>query len=291
MLGLLAFSFPLAVPPSGGLPALRLLGSDEIPVLVPGPNRTTLPFRDLPAIANFVGSVGTAVQGTAATAGLFTVSAFTAPPLLACGEPGCGRVWIDGVEPRVASTRWLPYEARRSAECTSGGVSASSQLRMQFERPLVMWELQLNMTAAGDGDAPTVNVTVEWAAAATTALPGSYIGWATKLPGVLPQGFTATEGPVLGGAQTVLTGPARSAAAPHVAVGQAPAYTLFALFDGQSGDNPTWTFPPQQGTGDIGQTSSRSSHLHAIRVPVLQRQRAVAVRRLAKSAGDDLRRG
>lgn len=113
-------------------------GSDEIPVLVPSVNGTTIPFRDLPAISNFVGSVGTAVQGTAASAGLFTISTFTVPPLLACGTPGCGTIRADGAEPRVTSTRWLPYEVQRNAALTPAGVTATSRVRMQFEQPLVM---------------------------------------------------------------------------------------------------------------------------------------------------------
>jgi hypothetical protein len=207
---------------------------------VPSPNGS-LPYRDLPAIANFMGSVGTAVQGTAGSADLFTLSAFTAPPLLACGAPGCGRVWVDGVQPRVTSTRWLPFEASRSAEQTADGVKASSQVRMQFEQPVVMWELHLDMNES-DSASPTINVTIEWAAAATAAVPGAYVGWATKLPGVLPTGFSASAGPVFNGVPSVRTSAAEDAATPHVASGQQPAVTLFALFDGQTGQPPTWTF-------------------------------------------------
>ena len=230
-------------------PSLRQLGSDVVPTLITGPNGTSLPYRDLPAIANFVGSVGTAVQGTAGSADLFTLSAFTAPPLLACGAPGCGRVWVDGVQPRVSSTRWLPFEATRNAEPTAGGVMVSSQVRMQFEQPVVMWELQIDMN--GSDSSPTVNVTIEWAAAATAALPSAYIGWATKLPGVLPTGFAATAGPVFNGIPSVLTSSADGEAPPNVAPGQRPAVTLFALFDSKTGEPPTWTLHQQDPVGPV----------------------------------------
>lgn len=101
---------------------------------------------------------------------------------------------------------------------------------------------------------PAVNITVEWGPAAAATTPGSYIGWASKLPGVLPFGFEATTGPEIGGVRTVMKGPAAGATpTPPVALGQAPAYMylLFALFGATTGDKPAWTFPPQAVINDV----------------------------------------
>ena len=109
-----------------------------VPTLVPGPNGTTIPYRNLPAISNFVGSVGVAPQGTAPNARAFLISAFTIegadPPLLACGAPGCGQLWIDGEQPLVTATKWTAFEATRFAEQTATGVVVISRNRSMSQR-------------------------------------------------------------------------------------------------------------------------------------------------------------
>ena len=49
----------MLAPPESRVPTLQQLGSDIIPTRIPGPHGSTLPagLRNLPAMANFVGSV------------------------------------------------------------------------------------------------------------------------------------------------------------------------------------------------------------------------------------------
>ena len=224
----------------GRPPTLQEMASDTIPTLIPSPSGP-LPFRDLPAVANFVGSVGVATQGSAANATPFLISSFTVPPFAACGAPGCGRLWVNGREPHVTSTRWRAFEAQRNAPAPDlDGVAVTSRTRMGFEKPVVMWEVDVNTSTA---DGRPVEVIVEWAGSAIAATAG--LGWTMPLPAPLEDGFAVTRGPVLGGATTVLTAPTN--ASRPVPGGQAAAYSLFVLFDGDSGDNPVWSFPAERG--------------------------------------------
>ena len=67
----------------------------------------------------------------------------------------CSFMMMDGGVFRVTSTRWRAFEAQRNAPAPDDvdGVAVTSRTRMGFEKPVVMWEVDVN-TSAADGLGP-----------------------------------------------------------------------------------------------------------------------------------------
>jgi hypothetical protein len=215
-------------------PTLDQLGSDIIAVRGSGAPCNVSDavcnselYRDLPAISNFVGSVGTAQQ-VIRTHTPFVISSVVVPPLAACGGAGCGALRVDGEVPELQTTQWRAYQAQRSARPTASGVTCTSRVRMAFEQPAVLWELDLNVSRT-----QPVNISISWGASVSIA---SQMGWTAALPNSVASGDAVTRGPLVGGLQSVMT--ARRAG--DQVDGSEAGVSLFALL----GTAPSvWSFP------------------------------------------------
>ena len=215
-------------------PTLDQLGSDDMAVRGSGAPCNVSDavcnselFRNLPAISNFVGSVGTAQQ-VVRTHTPFVISSVTVPPLMACGGAGCGSLRVDGEVPVLQTTQWRAYQAQRRAHPTASGVMVTSRLRLAFEQPAVLWELDFNASTPR----PAVNISVSWGASVAIA---SQMGWTAALPEPVASSDAVTRGPVVAGLQTAMT--ARRAGGP---VESEAGISLFALVGAAP---PRWSFP------------------------------------------------
>jgi concanavalin A-like lectin/glucanase superfamily protein len=85
-----------------------------------------------PSVNNFVGSLHT-------TANLLSCGELTFPPLSLGGE--AARLLLDGVPVQAHESRWFPYQAVRRAAV--GALALESTVRMAFEQPLVLFELDV----------------------------------------------------------------------------------------------------------------------------------------------------
>ena len=234
MLSLVSTLAFVSMASASSAPTLDQLGSDIIPVRGSGApcNVTDAAcnselYRNLPAISNFVGSVGTAQQ-VIRTHTPFVISSVTVPPLMACGGAGCGGLRVDGEVPELQTTQWRAYQAQRSSRPTASGVTVASRLRMAFEQPAVLWEVDFNTSTTRP-----VNVSISWGASVAI---DSQLGWTAALPEPVASGDAVTPGPSVCGVQTAMT--ARHAGEQ---VGSEAGVSLFALLATAS---PVWSFPP-----------------------------------------------
>ena len=128
-----------AAPSQPTPPTVASLGSDWLP---------NSPERDSPSINAFANSLGTSSDD------LFSFGSFIATPFNSGTSLGAFRLNNTVVRPEYH--RWTAYEASRRAEYA--GLNLSSNIRLGFERPVVLVELQINRTAGG---ASTEAATVE----------------------------------------------------------------------------------------------------------------------------------
>eukprot|EP01043_Picozoa_sp_COSAG02_P061665 COSAG02_NODE_8332_length_2612_cov_2.022682_1_plen_384_part_10 len=102
-----------------------------------------------------------------------------------------------------------------------------SRLRMAFEQPAVLWEVDFNTSTAR-----SVNVSISWGASVAI---DSQLGWTATLPEPVASGDAVTPGPSVCGIQTAMT--ARHAGGQ---VGSDAGVSLFAVLATAS---PAWSFP------------------------------------------------
>ncbi|HEY7047803.1 MAG TPA: LamG domain-containing protein [Jatrophihabitantaceae bacterium] len=129
VLGLPTATAAAASRPSAGRPVPKL--DDLAGEWQPAPT-----LLNPPSVNNFVGSLHT-------TPNLLSCTELTFPPLSLGGE--VARLMLDGVPVPAHESRWFPYQAVRRA--VVGAVTLESTVRMAFEQPLVLFELDIATTA------------------------------------------------------------------------------------------------------------------------------------------------
>jgi hypothetical protein len=110
-------------PGLGAVPALDDLAGGWMPAGT---------LLNMPSAGNFSGSLHAGWN-------LLSFLELTLPPLSLSGE--CAVVFLDGVNVQAHHARWYPYQVLR--EATVGDVSLRSTVRMGFEQPLVLIELDI----------------------------------------------------------------------------------------------------------------------------------------------------
>jgi concanavalin A-like lectin/glucanase superfamily protein len=92
---------------------------------------------NMPSVSNFSGSLHVG-------ANLLSFGELTLPPLSLGGE--CASLSLNGVNVQAHESRWYPYQVLRAA--TVGAIVLESVVRMAFEQPVVLLELDVTNTAA-----------------------------------------------------------------------------------------------------------------------------------------------
>ena len=125
----------LALLPSaalGAVPTLDSLAADWV---------EAAPERDMPQISAFANQLGTNKED------LVSVNSFTHAPFVQ-GSSLCA-LRVDGEQLPPARHRWRAYEASRQAT-SAKGVRVTVDTRLGFEVPVVLWQLSLQATRAGE---------------------------------------------------------------------------------------------------------------------------------------------
>lgn len=158
---------------------------------------------NMPSVNNFHG-------GLHAGWNLLSFLELTFPPLSLGGE--CARLSLNGVNVQANETRWYPYQVLRKA--TVGEIALQSAVRMGFEQPVVLLELDVASTASETAGA---RIDVELGGY-LRAYPGTW-GW--DVPRQYGD-FSAWNGRLAGGGQVLVVTDSESAAAAAFAFGTEP---------------------------------------------------------------------
>jgi hypothetical protein len=226
---------------AGGVPSLVDMAGDWIDLTKPISTHVNSSRLDLPMIANFHGSVGSAPNGDwgvsrdrgGVTAGgvrpvdLFALNSLEIPPFAGCGNSrahgtpdGCGRLLVGGQQVEASATRYRADEVARRGTAANG-LLVSSAMRMLFEQAGVLWQINLTNPSA---TSLAADVEFELSAMVTEQ---AHVAWVQPLP-YDPANFTYTRlGGRLHGVLSVgkpsLANPAvRPAAAVFAFVNEAP---------------------------------------------------------------------
>jgi hypothetical protein len=126
-------SGPGAAPAPGAVPSLDELAGSWMPVGT---------LLNMPSVNNFYG-------GLHAGWNLLSFLELTFPPLSLGGE--CFLLSLNGVNVQAHESSWYPYQVLRRT--TVGGITLQSTVRMAFEQPVVLLELDVVSTAQNAADA------------------------------------------------------------------------------------------------------------------------------------------
>lgn len=191
----------------GGVPSLVDMAGSWIDLTRPVSEHVNASQLDLPMIANFHGSVGSSpngdwdishTKGGVSSGGvrpvdMFAINSLEIPPFAGCGNSanhgthnGCGRMLVGGKQVEVTSTRYRADEVARRGY-TTNGLAVDSRLRMLFEKPGVLW--RLNVTNPSDTPSTAADFEFELSAMVNEL---AHVAWVQPLP-YDPANFSYTE--------------------------------------------------------------------------------------------------
>lgn len=177
-----------------GLPSLDELAGDWMPVGT---------LLNMPSVNNFHG-------GLHAGWNLLSFLELTFPPLSLSGE--CASLSLNGVNVQAHESRWSPHQVLRRA--VAGDITLQSTVRMGFEQPVVLLELDVASTAPATAGA---RIDVELGGY-LRSYPGTW-GW--DVPRQYSD-FSAWNSQLTGGGQVLVVADSESAAATAFAFGTKP---------------------------------------------------------------------
>lgn len=184
------------VAPSGRATELAVLTPHGVPTLdqLAGAWMPAGTLLNMPSVNNFHG-------GLHAGWNLLSFLELTFPPLSLGGE--CARLSLNGINVQAHESRWYPYQVLRRS--TVGDITLQSTVRMGFEQPVVLLELDVASTAPGSAQA---RIDVELGGY-LRAYPGTW-GW--NVPRQYSD-FSAWNSQLTGGGQVLVVTDSESAAA------------------------------------------------------------------------------